>query len=70
MYQHFSGCNSRNTKNQCFAYFNTDAKTTEDMKSETTVTYSVINVTNQTILGKKKVDSNFVGKYNVLCFIS
>lgn len=40
------------------------------MKSETTVTYSVINVTNQTILGKKKGDSNFVIKYNVLCFIS
>lgn len=51
-------------------YFDTEAKTTEDMKSETTVTYSVINVTNQTILGKKKGDSNFVGKYNVLCFIS
>lgn len=30
------------------------------MKSETTVTYSVINVTNQTILGKKKGDANFV----------
>lgn len=41
-------------------YFDTEAKTTEDMKSETTVTYSVINVTNQTILGKKKGDSNFV----------
>lgn len=30
------------------------------MKSETTVTYVVINVTNETILGKKKGDSNFV----------
>lgn len=64
------GAASRNNKKQCFVYFNTDAKTTEDMKSETTVTYVVINVTNQTILGKKKGDSNFVGKYNVLCFIS
>lgn len=40
------------------SFFNTEAKTTEDMKSETTVTYVVINVTNQTILGKKKGDSN------------
>lgn len=70
MYQNFSGCNFYNKKNNAFFYFNTEAITTEDMKSETTVTYVVINVTNQTILGKKKGDSNFVGKYNVLCFVS
>lgn len=60
MYQNFSGCNFQKKNKQCFLNFNTEAKTTEGMKSETTVTYVVINVTNQTILGKKRGDSNFV----------
>lgn len=52
---HIFGCNETGET--------TDAKTTEDMKSETTVTYVVINVTNQTILGKKKESLQSTSKH-------
>lgn len=40
-----------NYRNSAFFFFLIEASTIEHIKSETTVTHDVINITNQTILG-------------------